>query len=70
MTRNTTKRVEVAAPVYDAELKERVLSMFQLILRDNVKARILQSDGNYVRCQPAEIRLNAQEYFIEASFQN
>ena len=47
MTRNTTKRVEVAAPVYDPELKERILESFNLMLRDNVKASVLKSDGNY-----------------------
>ena len=41
MTRNTTKRVEVAAPVYSPELKERILESFNLMLRDNVKASVL-----------------------------
>lgn len=40
MTRNTTKRVEVAAPVYSPELKERILESFNLMLRDNVKASV------------------------------
>ena len=40
MTRNTTKRVEVAAPVYNPELKERILESFNLMLRDNVKASV------------------------------
>lgn len=47
MTRNTTKRVEVATPVYSPELKERILESFNLMLRDNVKASVLKSDGNY-----------------------
>ena len=45
MTRNTTKRVEVAAPVWDKAIKERIMDMFHLMLKDNVKARELGSDG-------------------------
>lgn len=45
MTRNTTKRVEIAVPLLDKEVKERVCGIFNLTLRDNVKARELQSNG-------------------------
>ena len=38
MTRNTLKRVEVAGPVYDESIKERILHMFNIMLKDNVKA--------------------------------
>lgn len=74
MTRNTTKRVEVAAPVYDPELKERILESFNLMLRDNVKASVLKSDGNYYHRDGGDIQLNSQEYFYadayrKASFQ-
>ena len=64
MTRNTTKRVEVAAPVYDPELKERILESFNLMLRDNVKASVLKSDGNYYHRDGGDIQLNSQEYFL------
>ena len=47
MTRNTVKRVEVAAPVCAQALKERIQAMFDLMLSDNKKARIEGSDGNY-----------------------
>lgn len=70
MTRNTTKRVEVAVPILDKEIKERVTGMFQLILRDNVKARILKKDGNYFHPQNAEVQLNSQEYFYALAYQN
>lgn len=70
MTRNTLKRVEVAVPVYDAELKERIIEMFNIMLSDNVKARTMNADGKYVRrvdgCEP----LNAQEYFFEQAYKN
>lgn len=53
MTRNTTRRVEVAAPVNDDEIKKRILDLFETQMKDNVKARDMQPDGTYVR-KPAE----------------
>ena len=68
MTRNTTKRVEVAAPVYNPELKERILESFNLMLRDNVKASVLKSDGNYYHRDGGDIQLNSQEYFYADAY--
>lgn len=70
MTRNTTNRVEVACPVLDRKLKNRVSDMFNILLSDNVKARIQQSDGNYIKAvrKPDESDLNAQEYFYELAY--
>ena len=68
MTRNTTKRVEVAAPVYSQELKERILESFNLMLRDNVKASVLKSDGNYYHRDGGDIQLNSQEYFYADAY--
>lgn len=67
MTRNTIRRVEVASPVYDAAIKERILHMFNIMLSDNVKARVMASDGNYYRkdIKDGETRLNSQEYFYD-----
>ena len=39
MTRNTRRRVEVAAPIYDNGIKQRILDMFDVMMTDNVKAR-------------------------------
>ena len=36
MTRNTLRRVEVAAPIYDKSIRERIFSMFQIMLKDIV----------------------------------
>ena len=47
MTRNMDRRVEVAAPVYDPELKTRLLKLLELEFSDNVKAQQLQADGSY-----------------------
>ena len=69
MTRNTTKRVEVAAPIWDKAIKERIMAMFHLMLKDNVKARELGSDGNYSRVTDSDVKLNSQEYFFAMSYQ-
>lgn len=54
MTRNTLRRVEVAAPIEDPALRTRVLAMFEMMLKDNVQARIMQPDGTYKRMEPGE----------------
>lgn len=47
MTRNTERRVEVAAPILAPALKERVLAMLKLEFTDNVKAQRLLPSGDY-----------------------
>ena len=51
MTRNTDKRVEIAAPVLDHRIADRVVSILELMLSDNVKARRLCPDGKYRRIE-------------------
>lgn len=67
MTRNTLKRIEIAAPVYGAELKQRIWHMFEIMLSDNVKARELNRDGAYERVRNENPSLNSQEYFCRES---
>ncbi len=65
MTRNTERRVEVACPILDPILRERILSILQLQLRDNQKARLLFASGDYERiAAPGADLFNSQEYFI------
>jgi polyphosphate kinase len=55
MPRNFYRRVEVMFPIESPELKERILhEIMPAYLNDNVKARILQSDGTYVHLRPPE----------------
>lgn len=70
MTRNTTRRVEVAAPIYSEEVKKRVLDIFEIQLQDNVKARIMQSDGKYVRAERSDILIDAQSRFFAEAYAN
>ena len=69
MTRNTEKRVEVAAPILDKALADRVCKMFNTMLEDNVKARELCSDGQYRRVSNAgKTPLNSQAFFYEEAY--
>lgn len=65
MTRNTEKRVEVACPIYDKKIKERLLHCLDVMLQDNVKARVMQSDGTYKRKPQGERSINSQEVFMK-----
>ena len=65
MTRNLERRVEVAAPILDEKIKQRILSMFNTMLKDNVKACELMSDGSYKRIKNKEDSLNSQEHFFK-----
>jgi polyphosphate kinase len=47
MTRNLTRRIELMCPVYDPHIQKLVFEILNLSLQDNVKARFLQSNGNY-----------------------
>lgn len=71
MTRNTERRVEVAAPVPDKRLADRVAGMFDVMLRDNVKAREQGKNGKYshVVRKDGEERLNSQLYFYEKAYE-
>jgi len=49
MQRNFFRRIEVAFPVEDGVLRDRVINeVLAVMLADNVKARCLQPDGSYV----------------------
>jgi polyphosphate kinase len=72
MPRNLYERVEVLFPVKDELLRERVRQeILESYLADNLKTRILQKDGSYIRAWRAQGRrrpprpgFNAQEFLI------
>ena len=68
MTRNTVRRVEVAAPIYDERLQNKLQDMFDIMLADNQKARYLDAEGNYHRVINEETPLNSQEYFYAQAY--
>ena len=71
MTRNTVRRVEVASPIYDPEIAQRLEEMFITMLSDNQKARVEDNEGNYALVYKAEdTPLNSQEFFYQAAYDN
>ncbi len=68
MTRNTIRRVEVAAPVYDERHKKRLLEMFEILLSDNIKGRKQLPDGTYIYKVNDNPPVDAQRYFIEEAY--
>ena len=65
MTRNTERRIEIACPVLNEKYKQRLFSMIETMLSDNVKAWDLLPDGEYVLRKPEDGEaVNSQEFFI------
>ena len=66
MTRNQTRRVEIACPVESKEIYNWLSSYLEILLKDNVKARFLLSSGDYINIEPAgETPFSSQQYFID-----
>lgn len=65
MTRNQTRRVEIACPVSSCELKNVIHDYLERILADNQKARRLRSDGNYVPSAAEGDPLDLQKWYME-----
>lgn len=63
MTRNT-RRVEVAAPIYDPRLKQRILKMIDVMKQDNIQAQVLLSNGEYTTKKKREDNMNSQIHFL------
>ena len=68
MTRNTVKRVEVAAPVYSEKIKKRIRGLFDLMLSDNKKARTEDYHGKYsmIKCEGQPC--NSQEMLYQEAY--
>ena len=65
MTRNTVRRVEIACPIDSPEVRGRLRTILDAMLRDSVKARVLQADGSYCR-KPREYEpVCAQELLMQ-----
>ncbi len=70
MTRNTCRRVEVAAPLLDPDIRDRVIDYFEIQLADNVKLREQIPDGTYRRMRSGETTLDSQKQFFNESYAN
>lgn len=70
MTRNTLRRVEVAAPIEDPDIRMQIQEMFVTMFSDNRKARTMNNKGNY-KIEPSDnAPLNSQEVFQEQAYDN
>ena len=70
MTRNTLRRVEVAVPIYNTDIKMQLIEMFITMLSDNVKAREEDHNGNYKIPKNQDTSLNSQEFFYKQAYLN
>lgn len=68
MTRNTIRRVEVAVPILNQHLKERLDEMFDTMMLDDEKGKRLTAEGNYVDRNLGNEKLNSQELFYEKAY--
>lgn len=69
MTRNTERRVEVAVPVYDQDIKNRLLHIFNTAMSDTEKGKELGNDRIYrSRYTESEKSVNSQEIFYDETY--
>ena len=62
MTRNTAKRVEIACPIEDQEIKNRILEDLEIMFKDDLKGRKINNHGDYEKIIQDE-HINSQEFF-------
>jgi polyphosphate kinase len=67
MPRNLIERCEVVFPVTQPDLQKRLREILQAYLADNTKARLLQSDGEYIRAPRTGAAFNVQEHLMGAA---
>lgn len=71
MTRNLSRRVEVAFPIYSDLIKDKIMKILLLQLRDNVKARIVNSKqpNAYVTNEEQSIQSQNSTFHLLAEMQ-
>ena len=72
MTRNTERRVEIACPVVDPDVRRQIRQYMALFCSDNVKARNMGPDGNYTPVPRPEgaTPVNAQAQLMSLALQD
>lgn len=68
MTRNTIRRVEVATPIFDEEIKARILDMFHLQFSDDEKGKEQDASGSYNDRKLHKESVNSQEILYENAY--
>jgi len=69
MTRNTERRVEIACPILDRDIRKRIHEYMDVCLADNVKARQLMSNGRYhkIAVSPEDELISSQDVLMETA---
>lgn len=70
MTRNTVKRVEIAAPIFEQEIKDRIVSMFNLQFNDDEKGREQNSTGEYNYRKIHTEKIDSQQKLFDIAYEN
>lgn len=66
MTRNLSRRVEIAGPVHDEDIRQQLIYILNVQLRDRAKASLMQPDGSYIRkCEGEILALDSQQEFMD-----
>ena len=65
MTRNTQRRVELACPIYDVKIRDKIHHILELCLADNIRARQLQHDGTYCQILDDHPPIDSQSILME-----
>lgn len=68
MTRNTIRRVEVAAPIYDPAIRERIRYIFDTIMQDDEKGKEQNAQGIYEDRHIHDVPVNSQEIFFQDAY--
>lgn len=64
MTRNTERRVEVAVPVYDSDIRERIIKIISVLKKDNVNSQVLMSNDQYSEKSQSPERFDSQDFLL------
>lgn len=68
MTRNTIRRVEVATPILDKDIKSRIIDIFNLQFNDDEKGKEQNSEGLYIDRKINETPADTQEILYEKAY--
>ncbi|MDY5846886.1 MAG: polyphosphate kinase 1 [Bariatricus sp.] len=68
MTRNTIRRVEVAVPIYDPDIRTRIRHIFDTMMIDDEKGKEQNAKGEYCDREVNADKLNSQEFFYQEAY--
>jgi len=68
MTRNTVRRLEVATPIYDSDIKQKLCNIFDLVMKDTEKGKLQNNKGYYINRRVINESINSQEILYEEAY--